>query len=218
MMQILIRIKHIFSHCFSINRNLVTLFISASLYLAIFSTHAYSKEYVFIKDDTLWSLSKRYFKNPYDWPLIKNLDGSEIEDIYRIPIGHPVQIPDHIIKHEKINSLEVDNKTPSYSVTSVISKRTDSLEPDSNSVPITEEIIHINSSSSKALINNHFHYLILTKKTGLVRAFIDDKHVTISIPVLIQKIKSARPDIKVMPIGDGIAISTDLVKEILGIK
>lgn len=178
-----------------------------------FSAQALAAQYTFVEDDTLWSISKVYLNSPYEWPRIKNLDGSPIQDIYRIPIGHTVFIPDQIIKPEKLSKIELE---PTISAINISKKHATTIltQGDINN----PSVIDLNNHQASLLIQNPYHYLILTKKTGFVRAFIDAQHVYISIPLLIEKLKTASPEIELKIIGNGVAISTDLINEILGLK
>jgi len=65
---------------------------------------------------------------------------------------------------------------------------------------------------------NPYHYLLVNKKEGLVRAFIDGQHVTMPVSKLVELYADANPGFDVKKIGDGIAISNTLIKEILGLK
>ncbi|MEY8213992.1 MAG: hypothetical protein RPR97_05845 [Colwellia sp.] len=172
------------------SRNIIIL-VAACSSLAV-SNHTQAIEYEFVKKDTLWDLSTNYLKNPYNWPQIKNLDGSAVEDVYRIPIGHVVRIPDSIVKPE-ILALE------QYAVNA-------------------GDIIDLNKTTDKSVVKNPYHYIVLYKDSGLVRAFINDKHVIVPIRLLIEKIKAANPGIEIKPFGNGIAISKDLVEFFLNIK
>ena len=151
-------------------------------------------EYVFVKNDTLWNLAEQFLTTPWDWPLITNVDGSVIEDVNRIPVGYTVKIPKYLIKHEILEELDSSPDRPQA------------------------DIIKLDDMNTKTLIQNPFHYLMLTKNDGLVRAYLNDRHVTISIPLLIEQIKQARPNLEIRALGNGIAISNKLVKELLNIK
>lgn len=84
------------------------LFVSA-LSLAV---PAYSFEYAMVKGDTLWSLSKRYLKDPYLWPQITYLDGTAVKDPRRMPIGTLLLIPKSIANDRALIELEDSQPLP----------------------------------------------------------------------------------------------------------
>jgi len=74
------------------------------------------------------------------------------------------------------------------------------------------------TATSKTTVTNPYHYLLVNKKEGLVRAFIDGQHVTIPVSKLVELYADANPGLDVKKIGDGIAISKTLIKEMLGLN
>lgn len=77
--------------------------VISSLTLAI---PAYSFEYAMVKGDTLWSLSKRYLKDPYLWPQITYLDGTAVKEPRRMPIGTLLLIPKSIANDRAVIELD----------------------------------------------------------------------------------------------------------------
>lgn len=161
------------------------------------SQPAAALNYSMLQGDTLWRLADVYLYNPLLWPSITNLDKSPIADVYRIPVGHMVYIP-----------TQSDTEPAPSSAT-----KTSSALQSQATTPRTFEVSQRHPAIT---IANPDHFVYLTKREGLVRAFYEGRHVTIPVSMLLEKIESQSS--KVVPIGDGVAISKELVNEILGIK
>lgn len=164
------------------------------IFVLFLSSVCYSIEYTFVKGDTLWDLSISYLKDPYKWPEIKNLDGSSVANVRKIPIGHKVIIPNEIVK-ETILALS-----------------------ESEISAGENDVISLDDTDHETLIKNPYHYIYIYNLSGLVRAYLDDRHVMLPAKLLLSKIKESNPGLKIKDLGSGIAISKDLVRKLLNIK
>lgn len=202
---------------------------------------AFSFDY-YVKDgDTLWDLAEHYLRSPWDWPFIVNSsDRSHVEDVYTIPNGHLLWIPsisdishlpipfdragapDIVIQDAKRKGIYNRPPTTKYN-----------LKPTAKSSALTKPITKPETSiqnyssgsrygyrqhpSTKNTKINQYYYFFLTKKDGLVRAYIDDRHVTIPVSKLIELYSKSNPGFTLPKNGHGVAVSKTLVRKMLGI-
>lgn len=208
---------------------------SSIVFLVVFPNPSYSVEYEMVKHDTLWDLATENLRSPWDWPYITNTDGTDIEDVYSIPDGHKVWIPaiediSHLpIPFEKAGAPEVvilaakRNKSTAEQFVNTATIEASENNKTKTTKPLTEApMANVTTKQNvaakpKTAAQNPYHYLLVNKKEGLVRAFIDGQHVTIPVSKLVELYADAHPGLDVKKIGDGIAISKTLIKEMLGI-
>lgn len=166
----------------------------ASLVLAPASQ---AKDVVYqMKDgDTLWSLSKRFRGDPYEWAQVTNLDGSPVEDVYRIPVGHTVLIKMRKLTQDKVNTFIVKHR-PQQAEVGVEQKQSTNEHKPLVSRPID-------------------NFIYLDKSTGLIRHFFEGQYVTIPVPTLVAHFQSQRKDFAETVLSNGVLIDKKLINRIL---
>lgn len=161
------------------------------------STSVYGNDvYVFKEGDTLWSLAERYHNNPYDWPAIKELDGSPIQDVYTIPIGHKVLIfPDF--------------------AQDVIQKKIHEVPQNTIITQAEKQHIDLGQAQSSQVKRQASSYIYLTKSSGLIRFYYEDRYVVMPVELIIQYFKSQHYTITEKTLNQGVYIDKSLIKTIL---
>lgn len=201
---------------------------SAIALLFIFPSSSFSLEHYVVPNDTLWDLASEHLRSPWDWPYITNLDGSQVEDVYSISNGHVLLIPSiedisHLpIPYEKAGAPEIvilaAKRNPHKTQQQKRPAQAQKLLGDTSAKhPIDIDASKV-SPSTKTTVSNPYYYLSLNKTEGLVRAFIDGQHVTIPVSKLVELYADANPGLDVKKIGNGVAISKNLINELLGLK
>jgi len=214
-------------HLIKVKANTITALSSCLFILSTTSASAYQEDrkpiiHTMVKGDTLWSLSKRYFNDPYVWAKITELDGKPVPDVYRISIGHKVLVRPEIIK----KSAEKNTKhrpTPNIAASKInkekVSKKNSekvTLKPEAK---INRFVTAKNSLVKKHVEKIHRNqYLFLTKSDGLVRAFWEGEYVTIPVKTIVEHVKKTIPDVDESTLSSGVYIDKTLIKQLLGIK
>lgn len=207
--------------------NTIIALSSCLFILSTTSVSAYQEDekaiiHTMVKGDTLWSLSKIYFNDPYIWAKITELDGNPVPDVYRIPTGHKVLVRPEIkanpqikntngkvatnIAARKVNKEKVNKKNDKKVTLSTVAKVNPFVTPKNSLVKKHVEKVHRNQ------------YLFLTKSDGLIRAFWEGKYVTIPVKTIVEHVKKTIPDVDESALSSGVYIDKTLIKQLLGIK
>lgn len=133
--------------------------------LSVVAAPVSALEYTVKKNDTLWSLSQRYLKDPYLWPKITKLDGSSVGNPRRMPVGLILDIPESIANEHAKSELSIG----------------------AISEPVMLATAEVNNSESTSQkIIHPFSYYITTDAEKVV-IFRNGQFISISVSALKEK-------------------------------
>lgn len=152
---------------------------------------AYAFEYAMVKGDTLWSLSKRYLKDPYLWPKITYLDGTAVKEPRRMPIGTLLLIPKAIANERAV--IELEESKP-LSAT----KETPEMTQPVTDKPQLKALVHDNVNKTKdAMLDSNDSALVkndLNKAADLKKLVVSAYVSNPSLLAIVERLDANQRD------------------------